>query len=315
MIGDSILASTSSRYGDEMCGTLTALAIALGAGAAGYSGTANTMLALALVFIVFQPVTFALTLMRLREPPPEQLQIDEVPWRDKIKVFAKNGPMIRLSVGFTALMMSLVIAASLNLIFMSEVIGHPEAFALALFLQNVIGIAAVPFWLKLSERVGKHRAFAATVPLIIAVCASFFLLGEGDVTWAVILIALEGVGLGAWFFLAPAMLADVVDLDKSQTGEERTGLYFSVFSMINKGGIALGVLVGTSLPPLFGFEPSDPVHSEEALLGFRAVFSFAGAPLALLAFLVFWNYPVTRDVQRALRAEIDGKRDRAVNPI
>lgn len=295
----------------EMAGTLAALTIAMVAGALGYAGTANTMLALAVIFLVFQPVSFGLTLLRLREPPPERIENIQVSWRDRALVFARNRPMLRLSVGFTALMMSLVIAASLNLIFMSEVIGRPDAFPLALFIQNIIGIAAVPFWLKVSERYGKHRAFAATVPLIIAVCAGFFFLEEGDVVAAVILIALEGVGLGAWFFLAPAMLADVVDLDEASTGEERTGLYFSVFGMINKAGVALGVLVGTSLPPLFGFEPSDPVHTEEALLGFRLVFSFAGAPLALLAFLLFWNYPVTRDVQRALRAEIDGRRDLA----
>lgn len=292
----------------EMAGTLTALTIAMITESLGYTGTAYTMLALAVIFVVFQPLSFAVTLKQLPEPPPERSEAEVYSWRERVMVFARNVPMIQLSVGFTALMMSLVIAASLNLIFMTEVIGAPEKFPLALFIQNIIGIASVPLWLKLAGRVGKHLAFAATVPLIIAICASFFFLGEGDVIPAVILIALEGVGLGAWFFLAPAMLADVVDLDEAQTGEERTGLYFSVFGMINKAGVALGVLVGTSLPPLFGFEPSDPVHTEEALLGFRAVFAFAGAPLALLALLMFWNYPVTREVQRSLRASIDAKR-------
>jgi len=292
----------------EMAGTLTALTIAMITESLGYTGTANTMLALAVIFVVFQPLSFAVTLKQLPESPPERSEAEVYSWRERVMVFARNMPMIQLSVGFTALMMSLVIAASLNLIFMTEVIGAPEKFPLALFIQNIIGIASVPLWLKLAERVGKHLAFAATVPLIIAICASFFFLGEGDVVPAVILIALEGVGLGAWFFLAPAMLADVVDLDEAQTGEERTGLYFSVFGMLNKAGVALGVLVGTSLPPLFGFEPSDPVHTEEALLGFRAVFAFAGAPLALLALLMFWKYPVTREVQRSLRASIDARR-------
>jgi len=292
----------------EMAGTLTALTIAMITESLGYTGTANTMLALAVIFVVFQPLSFAVTLKQLPESPPERSEAEVYSWRERVMVFARNMPMIQLSVGFTALMMSLVIAASLNLIFMTEVIGAPEKFPLALFIQNIIGIASVPLWLQLAGRIGKHLAFAATVPLIIAICASFFFLGEGDVIPAVILIALEGVGLGAWFFLAPAMLADVVDLDEAQTGEERTGLYFSVFGMINKAGVALGVLVGTSLPPLFGFEPSDPVHTEEALLGFRAVFAFAGAPLALLALLMFVKYPVTREVQRSLRASIDAKR-------
>jgi glycoside/pentoside/hexuronide:cation symporter, GPH family len=298
----------------EMAGTLTALTVAMILEALGYRGTAMTMLALAVLFVVFQPLSFALTLRTLPEPPPERSEAEVFTWAERVKVFTSNTAMIRLSVGFTALLMALVIAASLNLIFMTEVIGRPEAFAVALFIQNIIGIASIPIWLKIAERYGKHRAFAATVPVTILILGSFFFLEEGDVVPAVILIALEGLGLGAWFFLAPAMLADVVDLDESQTGEERTGLYFSVFGMINKAGVALGVLVGTSLPPLFGFEPADPVHSEEALLGFRTVFSFAGAPLAIMAFLLFWNYPVTREVQRSLRASIDAKRLPAADP-
>jgi glycoside/pentoside/hexuronide:cation symporter, GPH family len=296
------------RGGFEMAGTLTALTVAMMLELLGYSGTAMTMFALAVLFVIFQPLSFGLTLWRLPEPPPERSESEVFTWKERLQVFAGNRAMIRLSVGFTALLMALVIAASLNLIFMTQVIGRPEAFATALFIQNIIGIASIPLWLKIAERYGKHRAFAFTVPVIIVILASFFLLDEGDVVAAVILIALEGVGLGAWFFLAPAMLADVVDVDESQTGEERTGLYFSVFGMINKAGVALGVLVGTSLPALFGFQPSDPMHSEEALLGFRLVFSFAGVPLALIALLMFWNYPVTRAVQRELRERIDAKR-------
>ncbi len=296
------------RGGFEMAGTLTALTVAMILGWLGYSGTATTMLALALLFLIFQPLSFGLTLWRLPEPPPEHSEAEVFTWKERLQVFAGNRAMIRLSVGFTALLMALVIAASLNLIFMTQVIGRPEAFAPALFIQNIIGIAAIPIWLRVAERFGKHRAFAATVPIIIMILASFFLLEEGDVVPAVTLIALQGVGLGAWFFLAPAMLADVVDVDESQTGEERTGLYFSVFGMINKAGVALGVLVGTSLPALVGFQPSDLVHTEEALLGFRLVYSFAGAPLALLAFFMFWNYPVTREVQRGLREQIDARR-------
>jgi len=292
----------------EMAGTLTALSAAIVLEALGYSGTAMTMFALAILFVIFQPISFALTLWSLPEPPAERSEADVFTWAERVKVFVGNRAMLRLSFGFTALLMALVIAASLNLIFMTEVIGEPEAFATALFIQNIIGIASIPVWLRLAERYGKHKAFAATVPVTIIILAGFFLLEEGDVIPAVILIALEGLGLGAWFFLAPAMLADVVDVDESQTGEERTGLYFSVFGMINKAGVALGVLVGTSLPPLFGFEPSNPVHSEEAMLGFRLVFSFAGAPLALIAFLLFWNYPVTREVQRSLRDSIDARR-------
>ena len=298
----------------EMAGTLAALTVAMILGALGYTGTAATMVALAVLFVVFQPLSFAVTLRSLPEPPPERSRAEVFTWTERVRVFTTNTAMIRLSIGFTALLMALVIAASLNLIFMTEVIGRPEAFAVALFIQNIIGIASIPLWLRIAERYGKHRAFAATVPVTILILGSFFFLGEGDVVPAVILIALEGLGLGAWFFLAPAMLADVVDLDESKTGEERTGLYFSVFGMINKAGVALGVLVGTSLPPLFGFEPADTVHSEAALLGFRAVFSFAGAPLALLAFLLFWNYPVTREVQRSLRASIDAKRLPTTDP-
>ena len=56
--------------------------------------------------------------------------------------------------------------------------------------------------------------------------------------------------------LSNSIAADVIDLDTLASGEQRSGLYFAVWGMTKKLSLALGVLVGTTLPVVFGYDPT-----------------------------------------------------------
>ena len=134
------------------------------------------------------------------------------------------------------------------------------------------------------------------------------LLGPGHYWLFFIIMMLKGSAVGALIFLPASMAADVVDLDRLRTGEQRTGLYFSLWGMVNKGAVALGVFVATNGAAWFGFDPSSSANSESAKLALALLYSVIPALLACVALPLLWKYPLTRERQERMRIHIE-KRD------
>jgi Na+/melibiose symporter-like transporter len=198
----------------------------------------------------------------------------------------------------------MAIGATLNMIIFKHVVGEPDMFAPAIFAQNIAAIIGIPLWVRLAGTIGKHRAIALAVLTIGAVSAMTFLVGRGEGLFLAALVVGIGSAMGGCFALVAAMIGDLVDRDLIQTGEERTGLMFAALGMATKLAVVFGVLIGTAIPGLAGFQPSDAVHDAGSLLVLRAVFAFVTPVLALIAAWLLWHYPLTRRQQQQLRARI-----------
>ncbi|OQW46646.1 MAG: hypothetical protein A4S16_10160 [Proteobacteria bacterium SG_bin6] len=289
-------------------GTLAALSIPLLLQSLGQPGTGTALFWMALFFVIAQPAAFLLTIMRLPESAPADLNETPQPFVQSLRMTLSNGPFVRLLIATTLIIAAMTIGATLNLLMFKHVIGAQEAFPVAIFLQNIAALIGIPLWTMVARRRGKHGAMAAAAAWIALCLAGSFLWGRGDaIGFSATMIAL-GLGLGGLLFLAQALTADVTDKDLLETGRERTATYYAVLGMGTKAAIAVGVLLGTSVPALTGFQPSDPVHSAGSLLGVRAVYAFAGLPLMIAAIWLLWHYPLTRAAQEELRAAIAARR-------
>lgn len=134
------------------------------------------------------------------------------------------------------------------------------------------------------------------------------LLGPGDYWLFFAVMMLKGSAVGALVFLPASMAADVVDLDTFRTGEQRTGLYFSLWGMVNKGAVALGVFLATNGVVWFGFDPASAVNTDTAKLAVACLYSIIPALLACVALPLLWKYPLTRARQQRMRAHIERRR-------
>ena len=110
-----------------------------------------------------------------------------------------------------------------------------------------------------------------------------------------------------------AMAADAVDIDSARTGEQRAGLYFSVWGMLLKGGVAAGGALSLFIVGVFGFDATaDPAlartpdgYSETSLLVLTLCYSIIPALIKFVALPFIWNYPLTKERQARIRERIE----------
>ena len=258
---------------------------------------------------VLLPLTVIAAVFVTREPPAPPQPEKHLGWRQGMRLVMANPALLRvLSVDLLAglsngIASGLFVYVTRDLFHLGRAINlfgfdvDPSVLLLLTFVGSMIGI---PLWLRLSYRIGKHRAVAASSLLNITA----FLLVLLIPTQYPLLIALfyfsTGVAFGAPPFLDRAMLADVVDLDQANGGEQRIGLFFAFMTMTNKIGYALPVGILFPALALAGFN-TDGGNSAQALFWLAAMFVSLPILCNLAIVGLMWGFPIDRAAQAALR--------------
>ncbi|MEO1293487.1 MAG: MFS transporter, partial [Pseudomonadota bacterium] len=173
-------------------------------------------------------------------------------------------------------------------------------------LYFLMGVLAAPAWSWATKRASKHRIWCWAMLYACVVFAAVPFLGAGDVVAFAVVCVLTGIAFGADIVLPPAIQADVVDIDTAQTGEQRTGLYFAIWSVVTKA--AQGILGGIGLLVLsqLGFDPNGS-NSETVLWGLTALYAGVPIVLKLAAVALTWNFDLDADTQADLRSRIENR--------
>ena len=139
-------------------------------------------------------------------------------------------------------------------------------------------------------------------------------LGPGDFWLMMPFIFVMGFATGAFQALPNSMKADVIDLDTSLTGENRAALFFSAWSLVMKMASSVGSWLALQSLAWFGFDAANGAqNTPEALFGLRLTIGILPASIFVLAVLVVWRYPITREKQRRVREQIR-QQQRATQP-
>jgi GPH family glycoside/pentoside/hexuronide:cation symporter len=274
----------------------------------GMGDTAQLMFWLGASFVVLMPILFAIGLLFVPEPEIEVVPTAPVHWREALAAITSNRPFMRLLAGLVVLMAGAIIGASLHLIVIDQVFHAKPLFPLILAGENIAGLISLPFWLWLSKRVGKHRALACGTLGMALLSFPIPLIPHDEPYLFAACIVVRGFAGGALGILVSSMIADVVDLDTLRTGRARNGLYFALVNTLTKFGLALGVLVGTTIPALLGFVTTGAHNAPSAILALMATYAWLPMIIMGLATPFFWFYPLTEAMQHDLRRQISARR-------
>jgi len=289
---------TASREGFMLAGTLLAIAwpTVVGAGRA----DAATLSGLAWLLVLVLPPVVVLTLWRV---PEYRLPSHPVGWREGWRLLRRNRPFLRLLAAYVMNGLANGLPASLFTLFVAHVLRAEAWTGPLLLVYFVVGILALPGWLWLSRRIGKHRAWALSMLWTSLVFAWVPFLGPGD-TWAFLLICvLSGVGVAVDMALPAAIQADLVDLDTAGGGGRRTGLYFGIWNMATKLALALAVGIAFPLLQWFGFDATQ-VDDRDGTLALALFYGAVPIAFKLAATALMWRFPHDRRAQLATRARV-----------
>jgi Na+/melibiose symporter-like transporter len=196
--------------------------------------------------------------------------------------------------------------------FVDTYLGAGAKFPHLMIAGSVISILAMPFWLKMISRFGKHRTWAvATATGAIAILFQVFLEPGTEVFIPLLLIFSTVTAVFTCGVVASmAMLGDTIDFDLLKTGVNRSGQYFSFLALIMKANAAIGGGLAFYLLSLFNYDPTVVVHDDISALGMKVTVIFIPPVFYLLGAVLIWFFPINEKRQGIIKKRIESRAER-----
>ena len=284
-------------------GTLIATALPAILPMMGVTGDGTILAALAFVAAPALIVFGLWALIRVPEPIDRSERDRPGLWQTLAEMRA-NRPFVRLISAFLLNGSANALPATLFLFFVQYRLEAEDFTGPLLFAYFLSGVLAIPVWLWLSKRLGKHRTWCGAMIFACIVFACVPLLGPGDV-WLFLAISIAtGMALGADLVLPNAVQADVIDVDLAASGQQRSGAYFAAWGLVTKLALALGVGVAFPVLSLAGFDPGAGEVSATGVWTLTLLYSIVPVALKICAISLMWSFPIDEahhaDLQRRI---------------
>lgn len=262
------------------------------------------------ILLISLPVSAALACVFVPDPKMrgEDKPVVKIDW-PAIMTAARNKLLGRVLV-MELLFGTAIAVTAANYLFVAEYIfklSDAQA-SLVLILFFVVAILAMPFWLWLAKRTEKHIALQAAVLTAASSFGIYYIAAQLGGFWPLMIGGIvNGLGFSAPIFLSRSMVADVVEHQAAGTGENRSGVYYSLLTSAYKIGSSLALGVGYFMVgQVAGFHPGK-ANTPEALHGLLLIFCILPALLYIGAALAARNYPLTRAMQRDVATRLDAR--------
>jgi|TARA_Y100000031_G_scaffold153528_1_gene198912 Na+/melibiose symporter-like transporter len=273
----------------------------------GFGGTEETLLLIGVMMLVLLPITVGLTVVNV--PESRDYIPTQIPLIPGLKLMWQNGPFKRLVLAFFINQLGSSISTALVVFFIRNVLQDDQNSILMLLVYYGFNLAGIPFWIWFSAQVGKHRAWCLGLTVFAFFQAQYLWLGAGDLYYMLPITACTGFLGGSFWVIPNSMKADVIDVDRLETGEDRTAWYFAVWSFTTKVGQSIGPWLALTLLALVGFETGvGSTSTEESLLGLKLLFVFGPAAGFTIAALIAWNHPLDQKMHSELRQKLSEAR-------
>jgi len=264
-------------------------------------GIARAMGAMGGFVMALLPITIGWAVWAVPEPAPRVHRHAEL-WT-AFHLIRRNAALRRILICDLCSGVAGGVTGALFVFFAADVMKLAKGASVLLLIYFMVGVAAIPLWVRFSARFGKHRTLATGSGYTILVLPFLLALPQGQLWAGIAGFIVTGIAFGVAGFALRAMMSDVVDEDELENGEARTGLFFALLALTNKVGVALSVGIAYPLLDLVGYKAQGG-NSDGAINGMALV--FIGVPVAahLITMWAMKGYPLTEDRQRAVHQAI-----------
>ncbi len=212
----------------------------------------------------------------------------------------RPSPFRRLLLAFLINGTANAIPATLFLLYVTHVLEAPGIAGPVLFLYFLCSAIAIPAWVGVSRRLGKHRTWCLAVLGSCLFFAGAPFLGAGDTVLYVLIVTGTGLMIGADLALPNAINGDLIEWDDWHNNQRRPGLFFALWGTASKLAFALAVGFIFPLLDIVGFDASG--DNGDAIVRMLAVlYAAPSIVLKLVAAGMMRHFPIDEVEHQRLR--------------
>lgn len=268
----------------------------------GIAGSRAGVQAMGWFVVLLMPLTVALAVTKVPEPaittPPRRAGLREY------FALLRRKSVVQILIADLLIGTGPAITGALFYFFFQQVKGFDFGAASTLLLVYFIGgLAGAPLWSWLSFRLTKHKTLALSGVVYAAMTLCALLIPVGAFLPAAVLMFLIGVPYAAGAFLLRAMMADIADEERLESGVDRTGLLYALLAATVKIGSAGAVAVAFPLLDMMGFDPK-ATGVDRGLDGVAILFAAVPAGLSLVASWLVMSFALTPARHAEIRAAL-----------
>ncbi|AHE55620.1 hypothetical protein NX02_19805 [Sphingomonas sanxanigenens DSM 19645 = NX02] len=238
----------------------------------GRAGRAAQIGAMGWVLILLSPVSVALVLRFIPEPPVDRAAARRVanPLR-QFWAMLRDRTLLTILILYGLIGLADAASAGTFIFFVEQGLGLGRAASALMLIQALVALVSVPVWAAVSRRIGKRGALAAVFAWHAVLSPVALLLPVGQVMPLVLFLIVRNFSWGADYMLLRALVADVSGRDAETSGERKSGSYYAMFNVTLKLAAALGIGAALWLLAQAGFVPGAPA-GEAAVTAIRLIY-------------------------------------------
>ena len=256
-----------------------------------------------LVAVIFAPVGKVVTVKKEKTAS----------FKEIFNAFKSNKLMWFFIVADITSLIGLSVFMGVAFIAMESYLKIGDKLPIFIVTVTIVQVLSIPFWERIIKRFGKHQVFASSLIIQAFIYPFIFFLEPGaDVFYPFLIIgAIASLFQTPGPIVAAAILGDIIDYDILKSGVNRAGTYLSIYSLIMKGGAAIGASLGLFLLAAFNYDAKGGINTPEAEFGL--LFTMTIVPFLFLigSGIMFWFFPLTAKRHAIIKERIETRAERA----
>lgn len=273
-----------------------------------------------LIFGAFFALPFIATVAATRERKEFQRPPGRFDWRIFMEPF-------RVRTFVTSLMMYLLAFVAIDAVssvivyFMKYYLQRGDEASFVSGALLIVQVVALPFYVMLSKRIGKPRAYMVGAAIWVVMMLVSLLITPSSPGFVIYVFAsLVGFGTGGVVVMMYAIFPDIPDVDELVSGQRREGIYSSMVTFMRKMSSALAIFLVSQAIGLAGYvRPVEEVvdnvtklieqpQPASFLLALRLIFAFLTPVLVGAALFFASRFPLTAQRHARLNTLLAARR-------
>lgn len=221
--------------------------------------------------------------------------------RSTLDTLLHNRSLISIIAAAIVLLLSMLLAQSMNTYLFMDYFKNKTAMSAAGFLNTAATLALAPFSKHIVRKIGKKEASSVAVIFASAMYFIMFAVRFTNPWLFCIFVGLGNLGTGLFNLMVWAFITDIIDYQEVHSGYRDDGTIYAVYSFARKIGQALAGGLGAWVLEIIGYQTSTAgevvVQSEAVVNNIYSVATLAPAICYLIVGLILlFAYPLTKKI-------------------